>query len=66
MSEGTQTCKHCGHKPLPEGITWRIKFLAAAAGRLHTEALIEDESCGFMYLLYDIADMISSAEAAKS
>jgi hypothetical protein len=54
-----------GNKPLPEEIQWRIKFLAAVAGGLHSSETVlgEDECCGLMSLLNDIADMIGSVEA---
>jgi hypothetical protein len=47
---------------MPEDIKWRIKFLAYALRDLHSpdamEAFEEDESCGLMCFLHDIADMI--------
>ena len=57
-------CEHC-HGPLQtEEISWRIKFLATVVCHLHKFEipLTEDERCGFMHFLYDIAGMICPEE----
>jgi len=45
-----------------EEIVWRLKFLAAAVGSFDWNGFDVGgaESCGLMWLLYDIADMIES------
>ena len=41
-----------------ETVAWRLRFLAAVAGYLHKANPNEQECCGLMWILYDIADMI--------
>ena len=62
-TQSTGCCRRCLGRALnEEEIVWRLKFLAAAVGSFDWTGFDVggSESCGLMWLLYDIADMIES------
>ena len=62
----TKHCEHCGAPLMTDEIRWRLKFLAAVAGNLNTiEPIGEAAACGLMWLLYDIAEMLTPESTDK-